>query len=124
MLTSYRWRIIACTLLVGFLGGAFLYAKSTEAQQQIPKRNRDNKTVLTIGLHGVGLFYSAKERYGRTNFVLDLAESDLFDIFCSEFDTDWLRPSQDSSTPALQRLGGLRPKPAKPTRRRNQLRPC
>lgn len=119
MLESYRW-IVGCTLIVGFLGGTFVYAKSTEAQQQISKRNRDNTMVLTIGSHGVGPFYSVGKSYGLT----DPAENDLFDIFCSAVDTEWLRPGQNSSTPALQRLRGLGSKRAMPTRRRYQLRPC
>jgi hypothetical protein len=119
MLESYRW-IVACTLTVGFLGGTFVCAKSTEVQQQIPKRNRDNMRVLTIGLHGVGPFYSGEKSYG----FADPAENNLFDIFCSSVDTEWLRPAQNSSTPALQRLPGLGSKPAMPTRRRYQLRAC
>jgi hypothetical protein len=119
MLESYRW-IVGCTLLVGFLGGTFAYAKSTEVQQQIAKRNRDNMTVLTIGSHGVGPFYSGKKSYGPPGH----AESNLFDIFCSAVDIEWLRPGQNSSTPALQRLRGLGSKAAMPTRRRYQLRPC
>lgn len=119
MLESYRW-IVGCTLLVGFLGGTFVYAKSTEVQQQIPKRNRDNMTVLTIGSHGEGPLYSGKRSYGLTGPL----ENKLFDIFCSAVDTEWLRPGQNSSTPTLQRLRDLSSKPTMPTRRRYQLRPC
>jgi hypothetical protein len=120
MAASYRW-IVGRTLLVAFLAGTFASAKSTEVQQ-IPKRNRDNMTVLTVGSHGVGPFHSGKKSYGLTDFVP--AENKLFDIFCSAVDTEWLRPSQSSSSPALQRLRGLASKPAMPTRRRYQLRPC
>jgi hypothetical protein len=116
---EYRW-IVGCTLLVGFLGGTFVYAMSTEVQQQIPKRNHDSMTVLLIGSHGVGQFYSGKKSYELT----DPAENNLFDIFCSCVDTEWLRPGQNSSTPALQRLRGLGSKPTMPTRRRHRLRPC
>jgi hypothetical protein len=123
MLEFYRW-IVGCTLLVGFLGGTFVYAKSTEVQQQIPKRNRDNMTVLTIGSHGVGPFYSGKKSHGLTGFVPDPAENNLFDIFCSAVDTEWFRPGQNSSTPALQRLRGLGSKPAMPHAASDQLRPC
>ena len=119
MRKSYRW-IVVCTLLVGFWGGTVVYAKSTEVQQQIPKRNRDNMTVLTIGSHGVRPFYSGKKSYGFT----DPAENNLFDIFCSGVDSEWLRPGQNSSTLVFQRLRGLGSKPAMPTRRRYQLRPC
>jgi hypothetical protein len=119
MLESYRW-IVGCTLLIGFLGGTFGYAKSTEVQQQIPRRNRDNMTVLTIGSHGVEPFYSEKRSYRLTGPL----ENKLFDIFCSAVDTEWLRPGQNSSTPALQRLRGLGSKPTMPTRRRYQMRPC
>jgi hypothetical protein len=123
MLVSYRW-IIGCTLLVGFLGGASVYAQPTGAQQQIPKRNRDNMTVLTIGSHGVGPFYSGKKNDGLMGFVPDPAEKNLFDIFCSAADTEWLRPGQNGSMPALQRLQGLGSKPPVPARHRYQLRPC
>jgi hypothetical protein len=116
MFESNRW-IVGCTLLLSLLGGTFVYAKSTEAQQQIPKRNRDNMTVQTIGSHGVGPFYSGKESFGLT-------DPDLFDTFCSAVDTEWLRPGQNSSAPALQRLRGQGSKPAIPTRRRHQLFPC
>jgi hypothetical protein len=120
MLASYRW-VVGCTLLVGFLGGASVYAKSTEAQKQIRKRNRDNMTVLTIGSHGVGPFYSREKSHGLTGFVTYPAEKNLFDIFCSAADTEWLRPGQNGSMPALQGLGS---KPPMPTRHRYQLRPC
>jgi hypothetical protein len=123
MLASYRW-IFGCTLLVGFLGGTLVYAKSTEVQQQIPKRNRDNMTVLTIGSHGVGPFYSGKKNDGLMGFVPDPAEKNLFDVFCSAVDTEWFRPGQNRSMPALQRLRGLGSKPPMPTRRHYQLRPC
>src|ERR1700687_1603807 len=106
MLESYRW-IVGCTLLVGLLGGTFVYAKSTEVQQQIPKRNHDNMTVLLIGSHGVGRFYSGK----KSDELTDPAENNLFDIFCSSVDAERLRPSQNSSTPALQRLRSLGSKP-------------
>jgi len=119
MLQFYRW-IVGCTLLVGFLGGTFVFAKSTEVQQQILKRNRDNMTVLTIGSHGVGPFYLGKKSDGLT----DPVENNLFDIFCSAVDTEWLRPGQNSFTPVLHSLRGLASKPAMPTRRRYQLRPC
>ena len=119
MLKSYRW-IVGCTLVVGFLGGTFVYAKSAELQQQVSKRNRDNTTALTFGSHVVGPFYAGKRSYG----LADRAENNLFDIFCSAVDTEWLRPDQNSSTPALQRLRGLGPKRALTTRRRYQLRPC
>jgi hypothetical protein len=118
MLASYKW--IGRTLLVGFLAGTFVYAKSTEGTQQIPKRGRDNMTVLPLGSHGVGPFYPGEKRYGLPGHV----ENKIFDIFCSAVDTDWFRPSQDGSTPAFQRLRGLRSKPAVPVRRRYQLRPC
>ncbi len=102
-----------------------MYAKSTEVQRQIPKSNRDNITVLTLGSHGVGPFYSRKESYGLTDFVRDdPAENSLFDIFCSDVDTEWIRPSQNGSKPALQRLRGRSSKPPMPTRRRYELRPC
>jgi hypothetical protein len=123
MLASYRW-IVSCTLLFGFLGGTSLCAKSTDAQQEIPKRNRDNITSLTTGSHGLGPVYSGKTSYGLADFALDLEEHSLFDIFCSAVDTDWLRPGENSSTSTLQRLGGLGSKPAMRTRRRYQLRPC
>jgi len=119
MPASYRW-IVGCTLLIGFLGGTFVYGKSTEVQQQIPKHGRDNMTMLTIGSRGVGPFYSEKKSYGLT----DRVEDNLFDIFCSTVDTEWLRPGQNSSTPVLQRLRGPGSKPAMPTPRRYQLRPC
>jgi hypothetical protein len=123
MLASYRG-IAGCTLLVGFLGGTFVCAKSTEVQEQIPKRNRDNMTVLTIGSHGVGPFYSGKKSDGLMGFVPDPAEKNLFDVFCSATDTEWLRPGQNGSTPALQRLRGRGSSPPVPTQRRYQLRPC
>ena len=124
MLASYRW-VVGCSLLVGFFAGTFLYAKPTEtAQQQVFKRNHDNKTVLTIGSQGVRPLYTGKKSYGPANFELDLADDNVFDVFCSGFDTEWLRPGQNSSTAALQPLGGLSTKPAMPTRRRYQLQPC
>jgi hypothetical protein len=123
MLICYR-RILGCTLLVGFLGGTFASGKSTEDQRQIPKRDRDNMTVLTIGSHGVGPFYSGKESYGFPDFVADRAGNNLFDIFCSAVDPEWLRPGQNSSTLAVQPLGGVGTKSAMPTRPRYQLRPC
>jgi hypothetical protein len=122
MLASYRW-IVCCSLLVGFLGGTIVFAKSIEVEQQIPQRNRDNMTVLTLGLNGVGPFYSGKKNHGLTDLVPD-PENGVFDIFCSAFDTEWLRPGQNSFTPAAQRLRESGSKPEMPTRRRYQLRPC
>ena len=118
------WRIVSCTLLVGLLGGTFVYAKSTEVQRLVPKRNRDNITVLTIGSHGVGPFYSGRGGHWHADFMLDPADNDLFDIFCSTFDGEWIRPGQNSFKPALQRLRGPGSNPPMPTRRRFQLRPC
>lgn len=124
MLASYR-RIVGCALLVGFLGGTFVYAKSTEVQRQIPKSNRDDIRVLTLGSHGVGPFYSRKESYGLTDFVPDdPAENSLFDIFCSDVDTEWFRLGQNGSKPAIQRHRGPGSKHPMPTRRRYELRPC
>jgi hypothetical protein len=122
MLASYKW-IVGCTLLIGFLGGTLAYAKPIDVEQQIPKRNRDGMTVLTMSLHGVGPFYSAKRSHGLTDLVPD-PENTAFDIFCSVFDTEWLEPGQYSLTPDALRLRGLGSKPAMPTRRRYQLRPC
>ena len=119
MLASYRW-IVSGTLLVGCLAGTVVYAKSTEVRQQIPKRSRDNITVLALGSNGVGPFYSGEKSYGFPGH----AENRLFDIFCSAVDAEWFRPGQDTSTPALQRLRGLGSKLAMPARRRYQLRPC
>jgi hypothetical protein len=119
MRASSRW-IVGRTLLVCGLAGTFVYAKSTEAQQQAPKRSRDNITVLTLGSHGVGPFYSGEKSYGFPGH----AENRLFDIFCSAVDTEWFRPGQNSSAPALQRLRGPGSKPAMPAGRRYQLRPC
>jgi hypothetical protein len=118
MLASYKW--ISRTLLVGFLAGTFVYAKSTDGTQQIPKRSRDNMTVLPLGSYGVGPFYPGEKSYGYPGH----AENKIFDIFCSAVDTEWFRPSQNSFTPAFQRFGGLGSKPAMPPRRRYQLRPC
>ncbi len=72
MLKSYRG-IVGYTLVVGFLGGTFVYAKSAELQQQVSKRNRDNTTALTFGSHAVGPFYAGKKSYGLT----DRAENNL-----------------------------------------------
>jgi hypothetical protein len=47
------------------------------------------------------------------------ADKKLFDIFCAAVDTEWLRPGQNISTPALQRDS----KPAM-SGRRYRLRPC
>jgi hypothetical protein len=123
MLACYRW-IVGCTLLVGFLGGTVVYGKSTEVHRQIPKRNRDNIAVLTVGSHGVGPFYSGKESYGLPDFAADPLENNLFDVFCSAGDSEWLRPSQNRSEPAVQRLRGQGSNPPMPTQRRYQLRPC
>jgi hypothetical protein len=123
MLASYRW-VVGCSLLVGFFAGTFLYAKPTEtAQQQVLKRNHDNKTVLTIGLHGVAPLYSGKKSYGPANFELDLLDDNVFDVFCSGFDTGTVLTVSESTT-TLQPLGGLGTKPATPTRRRYRLQPC
>jgi hypothetical protein len=122
MLASYRW-IAGRTLLLIFLAGTFAYAKSTEVQQQTPKRSRYNMTVLTISSHELGQFYSWKKNYGLTDFVSGRADNKLFDIFCSAVDIEWLRPRQDSSTAGLQRLRGLGSKPAT-SPGRYRLRPC
>jgi hypothetical protein len=98
-------------------------ANATEVQQQIPKRN-GSMTVLTIGSHGVGPFYSGKKSDGLMGFVPDPAQKNLFDVFCSATDTEWFRPGQNGSTLAPQRLRGPASKPSMPTRRRYQLRPC
>ena len=123
MRASYKW-FVGCTLLVGLLGGASVCAKSTEVRQQVHKRNRDKIAVLTIGAHGAGSVYTAKKSYGHADSVPDSAENEPFDIFCSSFDTEWFQPGQNSSTSALQRFQGPSSKPAIPTRRRYQLRPC
>jgi hypothetical protein len=115
---AYKW--IGRTLLVGFLAGAFVYAKSTEGTQQIPKRSRDNTTVLPPGSHGVAPFYAGGKSYRFPGHM----ENKLFDIFCSAVDTEWFRPSQNSSIPAFQRFRRLGSKPAVPVRHRYQLRPC
>jgi hypothetical protein len=121
MRASYRC-IVGCTLLVAFLSGTLVYAQSIKVKQ-IPKRNRDNMTVLTIGSPGAGIFYSGKNSRGLTDLVSD-PENKVFDIFCSAFDTERLRPSQNSSTPVVQRLRGSGSKPVRPSRRPYQLRPC
>jgi hypothetical protein len=122
MLASCRW-IVGRTLLVAFLGGTFVYAKSIEGQQQIPKRSRDNMTMLTIGLHEVGPFYFGGKSHGFTDLIPDPADR-VFDVFCSAFDTEWLVPGQSNSTTVIQPLRGPGSKPAIPNRRRYQLRPC
>lgn len=118
MLASYRW-IVGCTLLVGLLAGTSAYANSTEVQQQIPKRNRSKMTVLTRDSHGVGQFYFGRKSFALTDSVADRTDKMLFDIFCDAVDTEWLRPGQNISTPALQRNS----KPAM-SGRRYRLRPC
>jgi hypothetical protein len=118
MFVSYRW-IVGCTLLGGFLAGAFAYAKSTEFQQQIPKRNRGNITALTSGSHGAGQFYFGEKNFRLTDSVSDRADKKLLDIFCAAVDTEWLRPGQNISTPAPQRGS----KPAM-SGRWYRMRPC
>jgi hypothetical protein len=118
MLASYRW-IVGCALLIGFVAGTFGYAKSTEVQQQIHKRNRSNMTALTSSSHGVGQFYFGKKSFGLTDSASGREDKTLFDTFCDAVDTEWLRPGQNISTPALQRDS----KPAM-FGRRYRLRPC
>lgn len=121
MLVSYR-RMFGFTLLVGFLGGTFVYAEPLKIQQRISDHHRDNMTVLTIGWHGAGPFYSGKKSHGLTDFLPDdPAENSIFDIFCSSGDSEWFRPGQNSSP---QQLRGSGPKPPMQTQRRHQLRPC
>ena len=55
MIASYRW-IVSFTLVMGFLAGTLVCAKSTGVQQKIPKRP-GNMTVLTIGCHAAGRSY-------------------------------------------------------------------
>jgi len=118
MLASYRC-IVGCALLIGFLAGTFGYAKSIEVQQQIHKRNRSNMTTLTRGSHGARQFYFGKKSFGLTDSASGRVDETVFDIFCAAVDTEWLRPGQNISTPALQRDS----KPAMSSRR-YRLRPC
>jgi hypothetical protein len=115
MFASYKWNV-GRVLLRGLLAGTFVYARSTEVKQQIPKRSRDNLTV-PIGLHAVGPFHS------RSYELPSHAEYRLFDLFCSAGDTEWFRPSQNiSAPPALQRLAAPGSRAAMP--RPYRLRPC
>ena len=117
MLASYRWNL-GRALLLGFLAGTFVYAKSCEVPQRIPKLSRDNLTVPILGSHAAGPFYS------RSYELPSHAEYRLFDLFCSAGDTEWLRPSQNISAPVLQHLAGPGSRAAMPARPRYRLRPC
>jgi hypothetical protein len=117
MFASYRWNL-GRALLLGFLAGTFVCAKSSEVPKKIPKRSRDNLTVPIRGSHAAGPFYS------RSYELPSHAEYRLFDLFCSASDTEWFRPNQNISAPALQRLAGPGSRAATPARPRYQLRPC
>ena len=97
-----------------------MYAKPSEVPQRIPKRSRDNLTVPIRGSHAAGPFYFGARSYELPSH----AEYRLFDLFCSASDTEWFRPGQISSAPALQRLAGPGSRAAMPARPRYQLRPC
>ena len=120
MIASYRW-IVSFTLVMGFLAGTLVCAKSTGVQQKIPKRP-GNMTVLTIGSHAAGRSYFGKGRQGVKDFVTDHpGDNSLFDIFCSATDTEAFRPGQNSSTTAALGSGS---KPGRVTRHWYNLRPC
>jgi hypothetical protein len=120
MIASYRW-IVSFTLVISFLAGTLVCAKSTRVQQKIPKRP-GNITVLTIGSDAAGPSYLGKRKQGLKDFVTDHpGDNSLFDIFCSATDTETLRPGQNSSTTAA--LGSW-PKPGRVTWHRYNLRPC
>jgi hypothetical protein len=119
MFASYKWNV-GRVLLLGLLAGTFVYARSTEVPQQIPKRSRDNLTVPIRGSNAAGPFYSGARSYELPSH----AEYRLFDLFCSASDTEWFRPSQNISAPALQRLAGPGSRAAMPARPRYRLRPC
>lgn len=125
MVVSYRRVVGLSLLLVPFLGETFVCAEPLKIQQRMVKPNLDNGKVLTFGSHGKGPFYSGKKSPGLTDFVPGHPEeNNLFDIFCSAEDNDWLRPGQKSSTPAPQRLQVLGSILAMPAPSRYQLRPC
>ena len=120
MIASYRW-IVSFTLVIGFLAGTLVCAKSTGGQQKIPKRP-GNMTVLTIGPHAAGPSYFGKRKQGLKDFVTDHpGDNSLFDIFCSATDTEALRPGQNISA-IVSGAGGSIPERA--TRHSSRLRPC
>jgi len=120
MIASYRW-IVSFTLVMGFLAGTLVCAKSTGVQQKIPKRP-GNMTVLTIGSHAAGRSYFGKGKQEVKDFVTDHpGDNSLFDIFCSATDTEAFRPGQNSSTTAALGSGS---KPGRVTRHWYNLRPC